>query len=99
MLKTKKYLKLKKSGNSYEYAETNDDGLGTLSYFLDDCHRSVNRFKELINDSTTEKFGGNVTFLEKEGNKITIILDFLGDKERYKDAFEATIERLICIMD
>jgi len=36
MLKTKKYLKLKKEGSGYDYVETNDNGLGTLYIFLDE---------------------------------------------------------------
>jgi len=99
MLKTKKYLKLKKSGNSYEYVETNDAGLGTLSYFLDDCHRSVGRFKELVNDPAQAIAGGNTTLWEKEGNKIIITLQWRDDDDPYKDAFEATIEELNCILD
>jgi len=100
MLKVKKYLKLKKSENRYKFVETNDDGLGTLSYFLDDCCRSVNRFKELINDPTQEGGGGNTTLWEREGNKIIIIFAFPRDGEDpYKDAFEATIEELNCILD
>jgi len=101
MLKVKKYLKLKKSGNRYKFVETNDDGLGTLSYFLDECwHFGVSTFKELINNPTVEGGGGNTTLWEREGNKIIIIFAFPRDGEDpYKDAFEATIEELNCILD
>ena len=95
MLETKKYLKLKRLRNGYEYKGSNDAGLETLNYFLDDCHRATS-FKEWINDSAIEKFGGNVTTLTKEGDKIIITLEFIDDEEK---AFETTIEKLICIMD
>ena len=99
MLKTKKYLKLKKSGNRYSYEASNDTGLNTLYFFLDDCCRCVNKFRKLINDPTQSRGGGNVTFWEKEGDKIIITLDFLDDDEKYNNAFESTIEELNCIMD
>ena len=101
MLKSKKYLKLKKSESGYDYVETNDDGLGTLYFFLDECwHFGVSTFKELINDPTVEGGGGNITLWEREGNKIIIIFAFpRDDEDPYKDAFEATIEELNCILD
>ena len=98
MLKSKKYLKLKKSGNSYEYVKTNDAGLGTLYVFLDECwHFGVSTFRELINDPAQEGGGGNEVMWEREGNKIIITLQYQDDP--YKDAFEATIEELNCILD
>ena len=95
MLETKKYLKLKRLKNGYEYKGSNDAGLETLNYFLDDCHHATS-FKEWINDSAIEKFGGNVTTLTKKGDKIIITLEFVDDE---KEAFETTIEELIRIMD
>ena len=93
----KKYLKLKKEGRRYEFKESNDAVLSTLYFFLEDSCRCVGKFKELINDPTQERGGGNVTLWEKKGNKITITLDFLDDP--YEDAFEVTIEKLNCILD
>jgi len=99
MLKSKKYLKLRKSGKRYEDVESNDAALITLYYFLDDCCRCISTFKELINDPTQEGGGGNATFWEREGNKIIITLQWRDDENPYKDAFEATIEELNCILD
>jgi hypothetical protein len=99
MLKTKKYLKLKKSGNRYSYEGTNDAKLSTLYFFLDDCCRYVDRFRKSINDPIQTIGGGNVTCWEKEGDKVIITLDFLEYDEKYENAFEATLEELNCIID
>jgi hypothetical protein len=97
MLKAKKYLILKKSGNRYKYIDTNDNGLGTLYIFLDDCCRYVDRFRKSINDSTQTGGGGNETSWTREGNKVIITPDFVDNS--YEHAFEATLEELNCIMD
>ena len=100
MLKTKKYLKLKKSGRSYDYEGSNDTALTTLYFFLDDFYYySVSEFKKLINNPAIEDGGGNETHWEKEGSKIIITLDFLDDEKIYENAFETTIEELIRILD
>ncbi len=97
MLETKKYLKLKRLRNGYEYKGSNDAGLETLNYFLDDCHAATDSFKEWMHDPAIKMFGGNVTTLIKEGDKIIITLEFIDDDEEV--AFETTIEELIRIMD
>ena len=99
MLKEKKYLKLKKLKNGYEYKGSNDAALETLNYFLDDCYGAINSFKKWINDPAIERFGGNVTSLEKEGDKIIITLEFVDNEKKYENAFKTTIEELIRIMD
>ena len=97
-MKIKKYLKLKRSGNSYDYVETNDNGLWSLYTFLDECcHFGVNKFRELINDPTRTGGGGNEMNWEREQNKIIITPQY--DNDPYKYAFEATLEELNCIMD
>ncbi len=97
MLKTKKYLKLKKIKNGYRCVEFSDQVLITLYMFLDDycCFKIL--FREYINDPAIEKGGGNITHWEKEENKIIITFDL--DDDPYKDAFETTIEELIRILD
>ncbi|MGB8366824.1 MAG: hypothetical protein WCD44_00545 [Candidatus Babeliales bacterium] len=94
-----KYLKLQKLKNGYEYKESNDAALETLNYFLDDCHAATNSFKKWMYDPAIEIFGGNVTTVEKEGEKIIITLEFVENEKKYDYSFETTREKLIDIMD
>jgi len=97
MLKAKKYLKLKKIRDGYKCVEFSDQVLTTLYMFLDDYYCFTSAFRELINDPTIEEFGGNITSLEKKGDRVVIIFDL--DDDPYKDAFETSIEELIRILN
>lgn len=95
------FLKLLKTKlNTYSVEEHNSNKLPFLAYFLTDDVQYVGSesWKRLISNlKDDETTGGNISFLDRIGNKI-VIGDNLAD-DRYAITYEIFIENLLEVLD
>ena len=66
--------------NMYRLGEHSDESMETLSIFLGDG-LSPRTYIEFLEDASKQKFSGNISVLQKYGNRVTMILfdDFFSD--------------------
>lgn len=95
------YLRLIKTRDGgYAYKDSDSKKLGILSLFLlvDVEHKSlVDCYRDWILNQQYEDTAGNITFIEKENDKITIGKLFVDDP--YEVVFETTQEQFLKILD
>lgn len=90
---------IKLDTNDYFMKETNSIPLTNLANFLqiDSCYPLIEKRKTWINNTLCGETGGNITFIEKDYDKIIIGDPF--EDNPYKNVFETTKSLLIDLLD